>query len=153
MLLPHYYRWPGVLILFLGVLLTYLRFGLGINPKIFECKVFAVYSTYFKTRYFSIIENNITEELCGIFILSGLLLIALTKEKIERPKYQQIRYLALMISMISSTAIVLFSFFFIYGTAFLFMLTLNIFLPLTVYNILFFIMLYRYNHQQEDVRL
>jgi len=132
--------------------MTYLRFGLGINPKIFECKVFAVYSAYFKTRYFSIIENNIMEELCGVLVLLGLFLVALAKEKDEKPIYQEFRSKALLLSIIASTAIVLLSFIFVYGTAFLAVLTINIFLPLILYNLLFFFMLYRYIYQNKVFR-
>lgn len=150
-LLPNYFRWPGVILIFMGAILTYIRFGLNINPKIFECKVFAVYSAYFKTSFFSIIENNITEELCGILLLSGLFLVAFAMGKNEKPYYNEIRFRALILSIKITTGILLFSFFFIFGTAFLTILIINVFLPLIIYNLLFFILLYRYEYKHKEV--
>lgn len=151
LLFPKYFRWIGGVLAFLGALLTYLRFILHFDPKILECKVFAIYSAYFKTRYFAVIENNITEELCGVLLLSGLFLIAFSKGKIEKPAYMEIRFRALAWSIIASTVIVLLSFIFIYGTGFIGVLVLNIFLPLIIYNVLFFVLLYRFESKQKSV--
>ena len=150
MLIPHYFKRVGGILLLFGSLLTYLWYGSEMNPKLFDCKVFAVYSAYFKTRWFAIIDNNIIEELCGIMILIGLFMIAFAREKDEIPHYIEIRFKALMISVILSTAMILFSFLFIYGTAFLAVMIFNTFLPLVLYILLFFFMLYKYKYENKD---
>jgi uncharacterized membrane protein YfcA len=147
-LIPYFFKWAGGIFFVLGSFLAYLRFGLEINPKIFECKVFAVYSAYFKTRWFSVIDNNVTEELCGVLVLSGLFLIAFSKEKSEKLIYREFRFKALVLSLFISTLISIFSFIFIYGTAFLAALAFIIFLPLVLYNLLFYYMLFRNKNKE-----
>jgi hypothetical protein len=151
MLFPHYCKWTGRILVILGSSLAYLRFGLNISPDFFECKVFAIYSAYFKTSWFSVIDNNIMEELCGVIIMTGLFMIAFTKEKVEKPQYREIRFKALKLSLILSSGITIFSFLFIYGTAFLAAIVLNIFLPLAIYNLLFYYMLCRYKSNEKII--
>ena len=149
MLIPHYFKWAGSVLLLLGSFLTYLRYGLGISPKLFECKVFAIYSAYFSTRWFAVIDNNIMEELCGILVISGLFMIGFAKEKDEKPIYREIRFKALMISVLLSAGMILFSFLFIYGTAFFAVMIFNTFLPLVLYILLFFFMLHKYKNKDK----
>lgn len=120
-----------------GAMMVYLRFGLGIKPDFLEINVFAVYSKYFDTKYFSMIQNNISEEIGGVILLLGLFFLAFSKEKTEKEHYWKLRLNALLLSVYGYSAFLLFSLLFIYGIAFVSVMNIYIVLPLVLYIILF----------------
>lgn len=136
-LLNTKFRIVGMVITVTGVLFSYLHFGRGIKPDFLETKVFAIYSSYFDTKYFQVIPNNISEELCGILLLTGLFLIAFAREKKEEPHFNDLRFKALILTFYSSAAILFFSFIFIFGLGFMKVVILNIYIPLVLYILLF----------------
>jgi len=66
-LLPRKFRLAGFILAFIGIVLGVIRFYFDIKLKIFDVKVFAVYSKYFETNYLSIISNHVSEELTALF--------------------------------------------------------------------------------------
>jgi glycerol uptake facilitator-like aquaporin len=143
LMLPHAFQVAGWFMSFTGVIFTYLRFGLGIKPEWLKFNVFAIYSTYFDSKYFQVIENNISEEICGIVLLTGLFFLAFSKERNEKEHFWNYRLKALMISLYASTLFLLLSFLFFYGLAFMSVLTVYMVLPLIIYIIIFRLLLYR----------
>ena len=75
-LLPRFFRFIGIFLTLAGIVLTILRFWAGIKPDFLEMKVFVIYSAYLETHEFSLITNNISEEICGIVLLLGLFFLA-----------------------------------------------------------------------------
>lgn len=135
--LPNIFQVVGYIIAITGFILTFLRFSLGIKPGFLNVKVFAIYSTYFDTKYLRFIDNNISEEICGITVLAGLFLVVFSREKKEMDHYWVLRLKAFIISTYLSVFFLLLSFLFIYGIAFMSMLSLNIILPLLLYILIF----------------
>jgi len=136
-LLPNIFQKAGLVLAIAGIIFTYLRFGAGIKPGFLDTSVFAFYSSYFDTKYFQVIQNNISEEICGITMLAGFFFIAFSREKNEMDHYWNYRLKALLLSIYLSMAYLMISFFFVFGLAFFNLLSLYIILPLLLYSLLF----------------
>lgn len=104
-------------------------------------KVFAFYYSFFETKYFSVIDHNITDEIAGVLLLCGLVFLCFSREKIEDDVIRQIRYRSLVLSLYVNSAFLVLTFLFIYGIGFLYILTINLFSPLFCYFIIFSILI------------
>jgi hypothetical protein len=142
-LLPFYWKIIGYILTLAGILCTYFRFGLGIKPAFLEMKVFAIYSSIFETHYFSAVYNNISEEICGILLLTGLILLTFSREKSECEEFWLIRYRSMFLAVFMNAGLLTISFLFVFGWGFLVIMTMNLFSLLVIYNILFHISIYR----------
>jgi hypothetical protein len=140
-LLPGTLRIPGSIFVLLGTAILFIRFYLGIKPVWLEQKVFAVYSAYLDVKYMSVIQNQLAEEIGGLFLLCGLYMIAFCKEKKETLVTNAARLSAFMISMWISGGMTVFSLFFIYGLGFAFIMMISSLVFLVVYIITFRILI------------
>ena len=143
-LLPAKFRFVGSIFFIAGVITGVFRFYLGIKPKILDARVFAVYSEYLDEKYMKLVNNNLGEEITLFLILSGLFLIAFSKEKTENEMTSNIRYQSLIISFYISFIFLLAATFFTYGFAFLYMLILFSAIPMASYIVIFRFHLYLY---------
>ncbi len=143
-LLPAKFRFAGSIFFIAGIITGVFRFYLGIKPKILDAKVFAVYSEYLDEKYLKLVTNNLGEEITLFFVLSGLFLIAFSKEKTENEMIKNIRYHSLIISFYVSFAFLLAAIFFTFGFAFLYMLILFSAIPMASYIVIFRYQLYQY---------
>jgi len=142
LLLPNKLRIYGWIILLFGIVLGLIRFYFGIKLEFLNIKVFAVYSKYFETNYFKVIENHVSEELTALLILVGLFFISFTKEKTENDFSSTLRYKSLILTFYINTALVFLSFLFVYGFGFINILVINVFSPFIIYVILLKYFLY-----------
>lgn len=133
---PNNIRIYGWVILLFGLILGVIRFYFGVKPEFLNIKVFAVYSKYFETNYFKVIENHVSEELTALLILVGLFVISFTKEKIENESVSVIRYKSFILTFYINTLIIVLSFLFVYGFGFINILVINVFSPFIIYIIL-----------------
>ncbi len=143
-LLPFGLKLPGWIILVAGVLLSILYIVFDFR---FMMPVFAVFSSFFETKYFATFKTNFADETTMIILFTGLFLVAFTKEKNESGFDQDlnnIRFIALIKSIYINAFILLFSILFIYGQGFLFIMIFNLFSCLMFYVIIFLIMLKKY---------
>lgn len=134
--LPNKLRIYGWVILLFGIILGVSRFYFGVKPEFLNIKVFAVYSKYFETNYFKVIENHVSEELIALLLLVGLFIISFTKEKIENDSVSAIRYKSLIFTFYINTVLIALSFLFVYGFGFINILVINVFSPFIIYIIL-----------------
>lgn len=134
--MPNNIRIYGWVILLFGLILGVIRFYFGVKPEFLNIKVFAVYSKYFETNYFKVIENHVSEELTALLILVGLFVISFTKEKIENESVSAIRYKSFILTFYINTLIIVLSFLFVYGFGFINILVINVFSPFIIYFIL-----------------
>lgn len=142
-LLPNKFRIVGVILVLMGLVLSYIRFSIGIKPEVLNQKVFAIYTSIISTDYFIITRNNIFEEICGITILVGLFILAFSKEKNESEKVQEIRLYSLLYAIYGSLIFALLAFLFIYGLGFIYFSIFNIYLVLLLFVLIFRINLAR----------
>ena len=126
LLLPNKFKAVGIFLLIPGIVCAVTCFYYGIKPEFLDMKVFAVYSKYFKTNYFSIIENNIIEELSGLFLTLGFLFIIFSKEKNENESLMILRFKSVIISIYANALLMVFSYFFIYGLGFIYIIVFNL---------------------------
>lgn len=136
-LLPHKFMFVGLLLVGLGIFSACIRFYLGIKPSFLTIPVFTIYSSFIDTKTFQIITNNISEEIVILFLLIGLLLITFSKEKFENDIINEYRFKAFFYSVLVNSILLLLSTVFIYGFAFVGILSVNIFSQLFIYQIFF----------------
>lgn len=97
--LPYKFKKIGSPLIVIGLGLFYLYFK-DIKPDWLDVPVFAVTSTYIETRSFQMVRTNLLDELGFIFVLLGLSLVVLTKEKYENcEKIAVSRYTAFVKSL------------------------------------------------------
>lgn len=143
-LLPNKFRIFGGLLLISGLILSIVRFYYGIKPEFLNLKVFSIYSSFIEEKYFSFTTNNIFEEICGLLILSGLFFIAFSKEKSECDAIQEIRFRSIYNAVFLNLILLVFSFIFIYGLGFVYVLIFNIYLGLILFILIFQYYLFKY---------
>ena len=148
-LLPRWFRYPGIVLTLAGIIMTVIRFGYGLKPEFLEVKVFVVYAAYLQTSEFRTITNNISEEICGITLILGLFFLAFARFRNESDKIWDLRTKAFIYSLYTVTALLVFCLMFIYGWGFLMVMTANLFLYLLVYNIWFYTLIFRSSVREE----
>jgi hypothetical protein len=146
-LFPYWCRWLGFFISISGIIAACLVYILNLKPAFLNIKVFAVFSYYFDKKFFSVIENDIGEEIIIILLLTGFFLISFSKLKIESEISVVLRIKALVLSVYINTIFLLFSTIFIYGIGFLAITVINCF-SLFVINITIFAILLLKNKKQ-----
>jgi hypothetical protein len=129
-LLPHRFRWAGMACLLAGMaaLVIYQWFDFRIMMP-----VFAVFSSFLQTKYFTVIQTNAADEIMLLLLLAGLFILSFTKEKNESDEMEKIRSKALFLAFITNTALLAFAVLFLYGNGFLGILFLNLFSPFILY--------------------
>jgi len=142
-LMPRSFRFVGITFFSLGLIIGMIRFYFGIKPEVLEIEVFAFCSSYLQTMFMQFISNNMIEELTGVFLISGLFMIAFSRERKEGAKMNAIRLKSFFISAYLNFLFLIISLFVTYGLAFVYMLMLNMGVSLLIYIIAFRILLFR----------
>jgi len=133
----------GITFFSLGLIIGMIRFYFGIKPEVLEIEVFAFCSSYLQRMFMQFISNNMIEELTGVFLISGLFMIAFSRERKEGAKMNAIRLKSFFISAYLNFLFLIISLFVTYGLAFVYMLMLNMGVSLLIYIIAFRILLFR----------
>jgi hypothetical protein len=144
-LLPNYFKKAGLVLFLIGVVVLYLRFGMGIKPDWLQVKVFAIYSSIFEVHYLSFTENNIGEEIGLLISGVGLFLFALSREKTEDETSCFIRAKAFILSVYFNGIVFVICVLFIFGWGFLAYMAVNLFLWLFSYNVIYLFLKHRYH--------
>ena len=142
-LLNHKWKIPGLFLLFTGIILTVVYFSS--NPRL-EAPVFAIFSSFMEVKTFEVFRTNIFEELLLLSLLSGLFLIAFSRERIEKQEYISARGKSLALAVILNAILICLSIVFVFGSGFLGFTVLNIYLCLIFYIAIFNVLKYRINH-------
>ena len=139
------YRWklPGIILTSAGVLLAVLFTWFDFRLKI---PVFAVYSAFLETKMFVVFRTNFSDELTLLTLLTGLALIAFSKEKTEMEGFDLIRMKAIFRAAMVNTAFLFLSLLFIYGSGFMAVLVVNLFSFFVFYLLFFYSGKLRANH-------
>lgn len=143
--MPTNFRIAGLILLVLGLISGFVRFYLGMKPKLLNVKVFAFYSEYLDNKYLKVVNNNIGEEITILLIIFGLFIFAFSREKTESETLNELRFSAFVASFYLSFVFLIGATLFTFGLAFLYMLVLNMSVPLVIYILVFRILLYRHH--------
>jgi hypothetical protein len=144
LLLPNKYKAIGWYIL---VPATILGIAILSEWESFEIQtnVFALFYEELmgKRASFSVIHTNITPTAVGILFLVGALLVSFSKEKKEDEFIARLRQSSLLWAVLVNYSLLLLSFVFIYGVAFLNVMLYNMFTILIIFILRFNYILYR----------
>jgi len=142
-LMPRSFRFVGIIFFSLGLIIGIVRFYFGIKPEVLEIEVFAFCSSYLQTMFMQFISNNMIEEITGSFLISGLFLIAFSRERKEEAYLNTIRLKSFFISVYLNFLFLMVSLFVAYGLAFVYVLMFNMGVGLLAYIIAFRTLLFR----------
>jgi len=129
-LISHKFRTIGTILFILGVLGTSLTFS-GYEPKFLDVDVIMFFADdeVFGQEDFSVIdvrEENIFNELVGIFVIFGGLLLLLAKRKNEDEMMIKLRLESVLWAAKINAVLLIISLLFIYGLSFYFVMVFNL---------------------------
>jgi len=127
-------------------LLSIIRFYYGIKLQILDLKTFAIYSSFFESKTFIIIRNNLTEEAAGLLTLVGLFFVAFSKEEEENQDVSNLRLRSLIIAIYVNTIFLIISIFFVFGIGFVEVMIVNL-----LTSLLFYIIIFKYNIHKRKI--
>jgi hypothetical protein len=149
-LLPGICRSIGLALLAPGLIFVYLFAYEGIKPAFLDVHVPALWAQYFETRYWTVIENNIAEEITLFTLLASMFLIASARVADENEATILLRFKALMLATYINTAFLIFAIVFVYGIAFATIVFINLFSGLASFILIFYASYYRYRTKRAD---
>ena len=149
-MISYKFKIPGFVLILIGIALTILYY---FHKMDWSVPVFAIQSSYLETRYFTIIETNIFEELILLSYFLGFLMTAFSKEKIEQPEYKVLRGKAWQKAVLVNLFILIFGTVFIYGTGFVGLLVFNLVSVFVFFHIFFYFRKrkFRRNNLEEEM--
>lgn len=148
-LFPHKLKYFGWTLFIGGLLLLLVAIIIEDEPDFLTFKSFALSSETFTlsnsetNTYFTFVENNFFDELIGLLLIVGGLLIAFSKQKIEDEFIVKLRLDSLLWATYINYIILIFSILFIYDMSFFYVLVANMFTILILFIIRFNWLLYK----------
>lgn len=138
-LFPHRYKKIGWIILVPSLIMGLLVVIYDLEPEILDANVPAFLIDNFngEKEFFGIINNNLFNEICGVFLLISLIVIAFSKEKEEDELIVKIRLDSLVWATYLNYTILLLAMLFMYGFSFLWVMIFNMFTILLFFIIRF----------------
>ncbi|MCF8361619.1 MAG: hypothetical protein K9G70_03260 [Prolixibacteraceae bacterium] len=111
---PSGFIWVGAVLLLSGIVSAFLYYS-GERPDVLNIEVFAVYSSNIRTKYFSLVKNNVLDEIAGVLSLLGLFMMFFSKTKNENYEVSVLRIKSVFWSMALTTFLSVLFFVFVYG--------------------------------------
>ena len=129
------------IILSLGILGGIIISVFNLEPEIFDIKVLSIYSSddiFSKNHgFFKLIEQNILDDICGILIILGGILVGFSKEKVEDEFIMQLRLSALALAVYINYGVLLLAFLLVHGFDFFTVMVYNMFTLLLIFILIF----------------
>lgn len=136
-LLPWIFKYLSLIFLIPGVVLYYFRYIRDIKFSFLDWTVFAINSQFFESQSWTFINNNMSEEIIGVFFLVGFYFLAFSREKIETAETNAIRLESMMLTIFINTIALILSSFLIYGITFLWVMIVDSYAIFIIYYIIF----------------
>lgn len=148
-LFPNALKLPGWLLFIPGIILGLVYVFLEPEPEFLNIKVLSIYDEplFGKSRFFTFIDNNLFDEIAGIMIIIGGLLVSFSREKNEDELIARIRLESLVWATYVNYAILVFAIIFIYDMLYLWVLVFNIVTIIIFFIIRFNWALYKFKTQ------
>lgn len=147
-LLPNGLRPLVLILIFPGIFLLILRYQFNYKPDFLNLKMFAFYTYYIESKAFTVVKNQMIEEIAAILILAGMFILAFTREKTESEDLDAMRYKAFIFSSYLNLAFLIISLLFFFGFGFVGALTVFMGVWLLDYLLVLRYSLYSYNKTQ-----
>lgn len=136
-LLPWVFKYLSLILLIPGVILFYIRFIQNIKFAFLDWKVFAIQSKFIESKSWTFIQNNMSEEIIGIFLLVGLYFLAFSREKVETEKTNELRLQSFLLTIFINTILLVLSYLLFFGVSFIWVTIVEPFAVLLIYYIIF----------------
>lgn len=136
-LFPRKFRIAGIILFVPAILISIFRFQYGIKPDFLKLKVFTFYSSFVETKYFTLIENNLSDEICALILFASIILIVFSKEENEVDELWEYRFSSMFIAVYANIGITALSIILVFGLAFIKIIILEIYLTPIIYFIVF----------------
>ena len=152
-LFPNKYKKIGWILFLPSLLAGLILFISGIDfGNYFKMNVFAIYSDQFLsgTKFFTITENGVLDEIIIVLIIVGAILISFSKTKNEDEFISKIRYESLVWATYLNFILMIIATLVIYGFAYFNVLVTNVFAMLLFFIIRFHFMIYKLNKSSND---
>lgn len=151
-LFPHAYKTIGWLLFVPGLVLGVLYLFGALDSFQWEVPVFSIAqdSVLGNMSYFAFTTNDVKDELIGLLLIIGSLLLAFSKEKSEDEFIASIRLESLVWATYVNYIILIFTMLFIYDMTFFWVLVFNMFTILIFFIIRFNWALYASKKQLSD---
>ena len=122
------------------------------NALPINAKVFAMFNdpVLGHSQSFSFIDTNITSTIIGILFIVGAIFVAFSKEKREDEFIANLRLSSLLWAVFVNYILLIISFAFIYGTAFLNVMIYNMFTVIIIFIARFNYILYKNSKSSPD---
>jgi len=136
-LINYSWRKWGFFSILIGLVFSYINSFTQIR---IESPVLAIYSGFMEQSFFTVTQTNLTDELAMIFLMLGLLILIITKEKNETEHLISLRYKALITSIVINNILLVLSVLLVYGTGFIGVMIASLFSQAIIYIISFTIL-------------
>lgn len=138
-LFPSKFKKIGWILLIPSVILGIINLFFEYEPSFLDWKVpaFFVDKLSGKNTFFGFVENNLLNEIIGIFIIVSAILVAFSKEISEDEYISKIRLESLVWAVYVNYGILIVAFLFIYDLSFFWVMTFNMFTILLFFIIRF----------------
>lgn len=144
-LLPNRYKKIGWIVFIPSFILGILWLIFEFEPAFLDIKVLTLFHKNYmgSENFIAIVDNNIANELIGLFLIIGASFIVFGKEKNEDEYISRIRLESLVRAIYINYGILIFALLFIYDAAFYTVMIINMFTVLVFFIIHFNWTLYK----------
>ena len=142
-LFPHSFEKVGWILFIPSLIAGIISLFKTIEPEFLDVKVFAIAGGFLGSETFSIMKNNIFDEILGIVLIVSLVFIAFSREKHEDEMIMKLRLDSLMWATYLNYIILLLAIIFVYDLAFFTVMIFNMFTILLFFTIKFKMALYQ----------
>lgn len=136
-LFPNSVKLVGWLILSIGIIGGLVVLSNDLEPEFFDVKLLSFYTSDSfdsdKNGFFIWTSQNILNDLAGIFVIIGGILVAFSKEKIEDEFIAQLRLSSLAWAVYVNYAVLILAFIFVHGLDFFSIMVYNMFTLLIIF--------------------
>ncbi len=144
-LLPNRFKKAGFIVTAIGLIAWIVAAMNGYQAAFLNVRVLSLFNATNDPNagFAAIIQNNVLDELIGLTLIGGTILIGFSKEKQEHEFTMLLRSSALLWAMLIFNLTVFFGMAFLYELAFLKLMMYNLFTAMFVYIIRFHYLLYK----------
>jgi len=138
-LFPHRFKMPGLYLLVPSIILGFIAMYSNWEPAIFDVTLPSLFKdpVIADKQLFTTLDNNLFNELIGVLIIIGGILVAFSREKEEDEYISRIRLESLVWATYVNFAVLTLAIIFIYDMLFFWVLVFNMFTILIFFIIRF----------------